>query len=456
MKILNTYNEAYQIGKKCIDHLKKSCMKKYENQNETILPGELYNDMWKINVTALQNTLKYLFNKLHHPFYMLCIINNTPIIYKCDMQETAPTFDKAIRETHIPQLAQNTLITKEQKNIIMGQLKTPVRILQCILKKYHDYKKHTDEIQEYTYVIDNMKLPNGVFILNLTDAVLLKDDGTEPFPMVTGNKQLLQYNYNEHLPILSMSGQYGYCDIPIPNYDDIMIINNNKTDYKNFIIDWEKKKIIKAVFRGGASGCGYTKDTNMRVKLAMMKSKYLDVQLKGNGGNTKTINTKSIRFDPIYGLGMLNTKNIKPATRFLTMAEQSNYKYIIHIDGNVNAYRLLTTMRTGSLILRVESDYKSWVEHLIFPNIHYIPIKRDLSDLENKINWCLENDDKCKMISRKGLEFSINVLNDDFIKTYFQKILWELSPYQDIKKTKNTICKKRKPLLSRTRKIKNS
>jgi hypothetical protein len=333
----------------------------------------------------------------------------------------------------------------------MGQLKTPVRILQCILKKYNTPRQHTDEINEYSNVIHNMKLPNGVFILNLTDAVILKEDGGEPFPMVTGDKPLIEYNYKEHLPILSMSGQYGYCDAPIPNYDDIMVINNKNMDYSNFIIDWEKKKIIKAVFRGGPSGCGYTKDTNMRIKLALMKSKYLDVQLKGGG---KTINSKSIRFDPIYGLGMLNT-SIKPATKFLTMAEQSNYKYIIHIDGNVNAYRLLTTMRTGSLILRVESDYKSWVEHLIFPNIHYIPIKRDLSDLEKKISWCLENDDKCKMISRKGLEFAMNVLNGDFIKSYFQKILWELSPYQDIKKTKKTICKKIKPR-SQTRKNANA
>ena len=39
MKIINNYTEAYQIGKKCIEHLKKSCIKKYENQNYTKLPA---------------------------------------------------------------------------------------------------------------------------------------------------------------------------------------------------------------------------------------------------------------------------------------------------------------------------------------------------------------------------------------------------------------------------------
>jgi hypothetical protein len=112
------------------------------------------------------------------------------------------------------------------------------------------------------------------------------------------------------------------------------------------------------------------------------------------------------------------------------MAEQSNYKYIIHIDGNVNAYRLLTTMRTGSLILRVSSVYRSWVDHLIKPDIHYIQIKPDLSDLESSIEWCMDNDDKCRQIAQNGLDFAISVLQKEFIKRYFQKMLWSLSDYQ--------------------------
>ena len=36
--------------------------------------------------------------------------------------------------------------------------------------------------------------------------------------------------------------------------------------------------------------------------------------------------------------------------------------------------------------------------------------------------------------------------------SYFQKILWELSPYQDIKKTKDTICRKLKPRKNKTMK----
>ena len=38
------------------------------------------------------------------------------------------------------------------------------------------------------------------------------------------------------------------------------------------------------------------------------------------------------------------------------MNEQSNYKYIIHIDGHVSAYRLGKELSLGSTILKVNKD----------------------------------------------------------------------------------------------------
>jgi len=428
MTVINTYERALNIGKKYIDNLNVSARFPYDNGNKTPLPDEIHNTKWKMTLPALKNTLRYLFQKLHHSCYMLCIMNNKYVIYKLEMTDAAPTFEAAIKTRHLPMLQNNKWITPYQKEFITKELKDPVRILQCILKK--QYGKDTGNKQvynEYAEILYDMKLPNGVFILNLTDAIILKNDGMEPFPMVTGNVSLGKYDFSEYIPIMSMSGEVGYSDIPIPNYDDISIFDNKKPlEFEKFNTEWKNKKIKKAVFRGGPSGCGYTPETNMRIKLALMKLKYVDVELSGKG---KSIDSRSIKFDPVYGLGMLNT-GIKPAKSFLTMAEQSNYKYIIHIDGNVNAYRLLTTMRTGSLILRVSSVYRSWVDHLIKPDIHYIQIKPDLSDLESSIEWCMDNDDKCRQIAQNGLDFAISVLQKEFIKRYFQKMLWSLSDYQ--------------------------
>ena len=426
MKIINTYEEALEIGKKYI--AKATASKVFDfnksNINSLDIPPQIANPIWQMTAQALTNTLDYLFKKLHHSFYMLCIMDNNSVIYKVEMTTAAPTFINAIKTIHLPSLEGNTLITDAQKKYIKRELKKPARILQCIFKE--QYKPITEEtryVEEnlYANIVKNMKLPNGVFILNLTDAIILKANGREPFPMVTGDLPLNEYNFTEHIPILTMSGQNNYLDIPIPNYDDIDFAK--KTALTQFNTTWSEKK-NKAIFRGGAGGCGYTAETNQRLKLVTFKNDLLDVGLTTQN---KTIDSKSIKFDPIYGIGMLNT-NIKSAN-FVTIQEQSNYKYIIHVDGNIQAYRLLTTMRTGSLILRVKSEYTSWFDHLIEPNVHYILIDADLSNLEERLQWCIQNDKKCETIAKNSLEFSTTILDETIIKKYFQKILWSLSKY---------------------------
>ena len=300
--------------------------------------------------------------------------------------------------------------------------------MQCIVKAQIEIDTQIPDKNEYLVLLEKIpNLPDGIFILNLTDAIILRNDSTNPFPMVTGNIPLGEYNFSSHIPILTISGQKGYSDIPIPNYDDINIILGKSTfDKSKFITNWKDKTNEKAFFRGGPTGCGYTEETNMRIKLFRMAEKnssILDVQLSGKGS---TIDTKSVRFDPVYGLGSLNT-GIKPTNKFISMEEHSRFKYIIHIDGNVNAYRLLTSMLTGSLILRVESEYKSWAEQVLKNGKHYISIKSDLSNLLEKIEWCKKNDSKCAKIAENGMNLANEILTKEYIETYFKNVFGILS-----------------------------
>jgi len=151
-----------------------------------------------------------------------------------------------------------------------------------------------------------------------------------------------------------------------------------------------------------------------------------------------TIDSNSIKFDPVYGMGMLNTGI--PSGNFLNMIEQSRYKYIIHIDGNVNAYRLLTTMMTGSLIIRVDSPYISWVDHLIKPGRDYVLVKSDLSDLVAKLKWCESHPKSSRRMAQNGYEFAKRVLTREYVGGAIEKIFWSLpnmSKFSRIKTRKN-------------------
>lgn len=438
--VVRSYDEAYRIGRPYIKPLTQPIGTQMGIFN---MPSQVSESVWEMSTKALENTLKYICEYLHHQCYMLCIENNDILLCKLEMGTTAPVFSKIIEEQLWDVNANPTMTEKQIKFVQTSVEKNleKLRVMQCVVKPYgkgKDADAADADNNEYLKLLEGLDLPNGVFILNLTDALILRNDGKSPFTMVTGKADMGKYNFDKHIPIISMSGQRNYLDIPMPNYDDIANFYKPNPQMKT---EWADKKIAKAVFRGGPTGCGYTERTNMRIKLAKMASPLIDVELTGKG---QTIDSNSMRFDPKYGLGMLNT-GIPSSTSFLTMADQSNYKYIIHVDGNVNAYRLLTTMATGSLILRVTSQYKSWVDHMIKHMTHYVPVKADLSDLLGVIQWCKKNDAECKKIAKAGMEFARSVLNEAYIKGYMKQLLWTVSGVDANKPKPAKIVKSAKP-----------
>lgn len=397
------------------------------------VPPEAHDSIWAMTPEAVKNTLEYIMDYLNHSCYMLCVKSNVGKIFKLEKHETAEPYKPFIQDSLL-KLRNNPTLSSQNINYITRQIKdAPLRFMQCVVKQHYPGKSSFSE--EYADFIEDLALPNGVYILNLTDSVILRKDGNHPFPMVVGKLDIGKYKSQKFIPIFSLSGQKGYHDIPIPNYDDVLYILGKATvNFNDFETNW-KNKSEKAVFRGGPTGCGYTPETNQRLKLTTIRSKYLDIGISGKGD---LINTNSIRYDPKYGIGMLNT-DIKSTKQFMTMAEQSKNKYIIHIDGNVHAYRMLTTMATGSLILRVESEYTSWLDHVLRPNVHYISIKSDLSNLVEKIEYCIANDEKCQKIANAAMNIARDVLEYNKLRNIFQYI---------VKTVRNKNIKKSSPKLS--------
>lgn len=457
---ITKYEDAYEIARPYIDASKRMfCIKGDAKCNQVMdlfkkhpeqVPRHATSSRWAMTDEALQNTLKYIFFKLAHNCYMLCVDENGQQMYWIKHSKTSDSFEKAIQD-QLATLDSNKLITDRQRAKIRTVAETPSRVMQCILKNYKESDKEAEdeeegegeEQNEYVDLLKDLSLPYGVYILNLTDAVILHRNNREPFPMLTGDLPLSNKFHNKlQIPIFSISGQKAYSDIPIPNYDDMFIVMGMKDmKFDEYETDWSKKKYNKAVFRGGPSGCGYTTETNPRIRLAAMKSPLLDVKLIGKG---KTIDSNSIKFDPVHGLGMLNT-GIAASNQFMTMAEQSQYKYIIHVDGNVNAYRLLTTMMTGSLIIRVDGPYLSWVDQLIKPNVHYILVKPDLSDLLQKIKWCEMSPKSAQKIAKAGYEFAKRALTREFVNETIEKTFWTVMPLLIKQRSSDTRKIKRKP-----------
>jgi len=280
------------------------------------------------------------------------------------------------------------------------------------------------------------------FFINPRDFPVLKENYGEPYEQIFPGKQIEEeYRSPIYTPILSQSGNTDYHDIPLPTEDDLMRITNNiypdscKNNYNkdfDFEADFSKKKAT-CVFRGSATGCGITRDTNMRLNAALLSYEWGQTEDKKDLLDAKLVgwNRKPKMYDG--QLGEINTRNfpkdfvVNRKKNFMDLEEQSTFKYILNIDGHVKAFRLGNEMRMHSVILLVNSPYTLWFQDKMIEYEHFVPIKDNLSDLESQIKWCRDNEDKCEVIANKAFEFYDRYLTKKGTYEYFENLISQLS-----------------------------
>lgn len=82
------------------------------------------------------------------------------------------------------------------------------------------------------------------------------------------------------------------------------------------------------------------------------------------------------------------------------------YKYQINIDGTVAAYRLPYLLAGDSVVLKQDSGYYEHFYNELRPWEHYIPIRADLGDLLEKIQWAREHDEEVMMMIIMSMEIT--------------------------------------------------
>lgn len=92
--------------------------------------------------------------------------------------------------------------------------------------------------------------------------------------------------------------------------------------------------------------------------------------------------------------------------KYMKIEDQLRYKYIVDLDGYTNSWEgLIWKLYSGSVVLKQKSIWKQWYYDELKEWVHYIPLENDLSDFENKIKWCLENDELCQKIASNSRKF---------------------------------------------------
>lgn len=265
------------------------------------------------------------------------------------------------------------------------------------LGKYTDFKMFSDEI--LLSLARKVTLPDLEFYINLGDWPLEhRKVNDTPGP----------------IPIISWCGSLDSRDIILPTYDvthstlEAMrgVTNDLLSVQGNTGPSWINKT-EKAFFRGRDS----REERLQLVLLSKENPQLLDAGITG------------------YFFFQEKEKELGKA-KLMGFFDFFKYKYQVNVDGTVAAYRYPYLMLGDSLVLKQESPYYEHFYVALKPWKHYVPIKRNLGDLLEKVKWAKENDEEAKKIAKEGQLTARDLLQPPRLYCYYYRVLQKYAERQ--------------------------
>jgi len=135
---------------------------------------------------------------------------------------------------------------------------------------------------------------------------------------------------------------------------------------------------------------------------------------------------------PLCDIGQVNRDmNTHYLANRLTIGEHLKCKFILCLEGNEVASNLKWVMSSNSLAVMPKPKCESWfMEGTLIPNHHYILIKDDYSDLEERLNYYIEHTDEALQILENAHQYVAqfrnkkreNLISILVLKKYFQMV----------------------------------
>lgn len=115
------------------------------------------------------------------------------------------------------------------------------------------------------------------------------------------------------------------------------------------------------------------------------------------------------------------------ATKYISLPELvKTYEFLIDIEGFGYSGRLKHLLWSQRPLLLVDRPYQEYFFEHLKEWEHYIPIKRDLSDLVEKTIWCIKNPEKTKIIAANALVFAKQHLTREACYSKWNDIISQL------------------------------
>jgi len=108
---------------------------------------------------------------------------------------------------------------------------------------------------------------------------------------------------------------------------------------------------------------------------------------------------------------------------YVSLPDHCRYKYLIDIEGAGYSARLKILLFSGRPVFLQERPWREFYFDRLEPYRHYIPVKRDMSDLATQLDWAEANAEKCREIACEAQAFAKRHLTRAAAIAYFRETL---------------------------------
>jgi hypothetical protein len=103
-----------------------------------------------------------------------------------------------------------------------------------------------------------------------------------------------------------------------------------------------------------------------------------------------------------------------------------NWRYLIDVEGHGWSARMKLFLFSRRVLFLQDRPYKEWFYPKMIPMVHYVPVKRNLSDLDEKLDMIKSNPELEKYIINSSYEFATQNLTRKNAIERWREILNEL------------------------------
>jgi hypothetical protein len=217
------------------------------------------------------------------------------------------------------------------------------------------------------------------------------------------------------------SGWMAFCS----NRNDVVLVPDpvffNSGGYAEFrnlssTVPWAERVGI-VLWRGTLTGVGAATSETMRADDSSLRQRTrMCLILNGISGTDVKIhkienNISAVDRERLARYGLIGKK--------IKQASWTKHKFAVDVDGHTNAWsNLFIRLLLGCCTLKISSQYgfRQWYYNKLKSWEHFIPVRADMSDLVEKIDWCRAHDDECARIARAGAAIAQSMTVDSEVR----------------------------------------